>query len=75
MTSATGSYSSPIYNVSLLLKGDNESRIGINHLCAPEFVAFNDGIDVILGMDILQNCNMILDNSTGVTKLRIDYFN
>ena len=74
MYSVTDSYLSPVYDVSLLLKGDNDSTIGISHFHAPEFVEFNDDVDIILGMDILNDCNVILDNSSGATKLRIDYF-
>lgn len=74
MRSVTDSYLSPLYDISLLLKGDGDSKIGIDHFHAPEFSEFDDNVDVILGMDVLNNCNMILDNSSGITKLRIDYF-
>lgn len=74
MHSATDSCLSPLYDISLLLKGDDDSKIGIGHFHAPEFSEFDDNVDIILGMDVLNDCDMILENSSGVTKLRIDYF-
>ena len=74
MQTVTDSYLSPLYDISLLLKGDDDSKIGINHFYAPEFSEFDDNVDIILGMDVLNDCDMILENSSGVTKLRIDYF-
>lgn len=69
MSGMTDPWESPIHKISMVIGG----TVHIPTINIAEFPVARDGIDMVIGTDVLSLCDMAITNVNGFTKIRISH--